>query len=202
MNHIKRLWGHYVALTILIIILAFPIYWIYYFAYKSFGEEIALLALTLTIIAVVFFGVRGAVHTHRLIRDLRQDVKDCKNPPTSPTVRIPLIFKILKIEHYHSRIPLAKNKVDAGKAEVEPFPFPFTSHPRRGKQPRFPEDQIRKAVLKWENRDPSFASRTLEEFLAQEFGNGADGILLVAPSTFYDWRRRIFKELEVHEDKS
>lgn len=202
MNHIKRLWGHYVALTILIIILAFPIYWIYYFAQKSFGEEIALLALTLTIIAVVFFGVRGAVRTHRLIRDLRQDIKDCKNPPTSPTAKIPLIFKILKIEHYHSRIHLAKNEVDAGKAEAATFHYPFTPHPRRGKQPRFPEDQIRKAVLKWENRDPSFASRTLEEFLAQEFGNGADGILLVAPSTFYDWRRRIFKELEVHEDKS
>jgi hypothetical protein len=202
MNHIKRLWEYYVALTILIIILAFPIYWIYYFAQKSFGKEIALLTLTITIIAVVIFGVRGAVHTHRLIRDLRQDVKDRKHPMTAPNAKIPLIFKILKIEHYHSQAPLTENEIDAGKSEVAPFHFSFTPHPRRGKQSRFPEDKIRKAVLKWESRDPSFVSRTLEEFLAQEFGSGADGILLMAPTTFYDWRRRILKEMEVHEDKS
>ena len=70
---------------------------------------------------------------------------------------------------------------------------------RRGKQPRFPEEKIRKAVLKWERRDPSFSTRTLEEFLEQEFGSGPDGILLMAPSTFYDWRRHVLKEIEAQQ---
>jgi hypothetical protein len=45
----------------------------------------------------------------------------------------------------------------------------------RGKQPRFPKDKIRKAVLKWERRDGSFSAMTLDEFLDQEFGAGSDG---------------------------
>ena len=72
------------------------------------------------------------------------------------------------------------------------------SKKRRGKQPRFPEEKIRKAVIKWESRDPTFSVATLEEFLAQEFGSGPDGILLMSPSTFYDWRRRILKEIDSH----
>jgi hypothetical protein len=84
-----------------------------------------------------------------------------------------------------------------------PTSYPLLSFPkkRRGKQPRFSEEKISKAVLRWENRDPYFSVRTLEEFLAQEFGSSPDGILLMATTTFYDWRRRILKELESHEDK-
>ena len=69
---------------------------------------------------------------------------------------------------------------------------------RRGKQRRFPEDKIHKAVLRWESRDPTFSVATLEEFLAQEFGNGPDGILLMPTSTFYDHRRRILEEIKPH----
>ena len=40
MNHIKFLWGHYLALMTLIIILAVPIYLIYRFFMNSFGNEV------------------------------------------------------------------------------------------------------------------------------------------------------------------
>jgi hypothetical protein len=87
--------------------------------------------------------------------------------------------------------------------EADSFHQQFTifSGKRRGKQPRFPEEKIRKAVLKWKSRNPTFSVATLKEFLAQEFGCSPDGILLMAPSTFYDWRRRILEETKslVHE---
>ncbi|MEK6752731.1 MAG: hypothetical protein AABZ00_10740 [Chloroflexota bacterium] len=201
MNHIKRLWGHYLALMILITILAFPIYLIYRFFLNSFGNEAGLFSLTITVMVVAVFGVRGAVHTHMIIRNLRRGINDSNGsiPPAKTTS--PLVLKIFKIEQRHSQSLLS----EASKSSEQncPAPHPFLSFPkkRRGKQPRFPEEKIRKAVLRWESRDPSFSVRTLEEFLAQEFGSSPDGILLMATTTFYDWRRRILKELEAHEKK-
>jgi len=201
MNHIKNLWGHYLALMFLLIVLAFPIYLIYRFFLNSFGNEAGLFSLTITVMVVVAFGVRGAVHTHMIIRNLRRGINDSNglNPPAKTT--FPLVLRIFKIEQLHSQSLLSEASISP--EQNCPTPHPFLSFPkkRRGKQPRFPEEKIRKAVLRWESRDPSFSVRTLEEFLAQEFGSSPDGILLMATTTFYDWRRRILKELEAHEKK-
>ena len=199
MNHIKRLWGHYLALMILITILAFPIYLIYRFFLNSFGNEAGLFSLTITVVVIVIFGVRGAVHTHTIIRNLRKEINDSNNVIPQSKTDIPLVLKIFRIEQCRSQRPLSEENQSSEKNH--PVPHPFLSFPkkRRGKQPRFPEEKIRKAVLRWESRDPSFSVMTLEEFLAQEFGSSPDGILLMATTTFYDWRRRILRELEAHE---
>ena len=199
MNHIKRLWGHYLALMILITILAFPIYLIYRFFLNSFGNEAGLFSLTITVVVVVIFGVRGAVHTHTIIRNLRKEINDSNDVILPAKTALPLVLKIFRIEQRYSQRPLSEANQSSEKNC--PAPYPFLSFPKkhRGKQPRFPEEKIRKAVLRWESRDPSFSVRTLEEFLAQEFGSSPDGILLMATTTFYDWRRRILKELEGHE---
>jgi len=200
MKHIKRLQGHLVALLILKIILAFPVYWIYRFFLNSFGKDAATFSLIITVMVVVILEGRGAIHAHRINSILRKEISDANHPISPTRTKTPLVFKFFRIERIHSQSPLSENK--NGSEDAEPAPHYFLSFPRkrRGKQPRFPEEKIRKAVLKWENRDPSFSSRTLEEFLAQEFGSGPDGILLMATTTFYDWRRRILKELEAHED--
>jgi hypothetical protein len=77
--------------------------------------------------------------------------------------------------------------------------FPVNKH--RGKHSRFPISKIKKAVLTWEQRDPQFSCLTLTEFLGQEFGSGPDGVLLMAPATFYDWRRRILRDLEFQKKR-
>lgn len=56
-------------------------------------------------------------------------------------------------------------------------------------------------MLTWEQRDPQFSCLTLTEFLGQEFGSGPDGVLLMAPATFYDWRRRILRDLELQKKR-
>jgi len=196
MNHIKRLWGHYLALMILIAALAYPIYRVYRFFQTRYGQEAALIALTLTVMVVMILVVRGAVHTHRLIRDLKRDLANDDGLPADRS--IPLVFKLFKI---NPSIP-KKEKTEQGDLEgAIKFPPLFNLSPNRhrGKPPRFPKEKIRKAVLKWESRDPSITALTLEQFLAQEFGSGPDGILLMATTTFYDWRRRILKEMESGE---
>ena len=89
MNHIKRLWGHYLALMILIATLAYPIYRVYQFFQTRYGQEAALIALTLTVMVVMILVVRGAVHTHRLIRDLKRDLanEDGQELPGDRSVR-------------------------------------------------------------------------------------------------------------------
>lgn len=198
MNHIKRLWGHYLAAFILIAALAYPIYRVYKFFQTRYGQEAALIALTLTVMIVIYLVVRGAVHTHRLIRDLKRDLANDDGQELPTDRPIPLIFKLFKINPSFQK----KEKPEKGDTEgTIKFPPLFNLSPNRhrGKPPRFPREKIRKAVVKWESRDPSITALTLEQFLAQEFGSGPDGILLMATTTFYDWRRRILKEIESGE---
>lgn len=198
MNHIKRLWGHYLALMILIVTLAYPIYRVYQFFQTRYGQEAALIALTLTVMVVMILVVRGAVHTHRLIRDLKRDLANDDGQELPADRSIPLIFKLFKINPSF-RKKEKPEQADAGGTIKFPPLFNLSPNRHRGKPPRFPKEQIRKAVIKWESRDPSITALTLEQFLAQEFGSGPDGILLMATTTFYDWRRRILKEMESGE---
>ncbi len=64
MNHIKRLWGHYIALLLLIAALSYPIYRIYKFFQIQFGQKVALIALSLTVI-IDPKPFLGKFHKHR-----------------------------------------------------------------------------------------------------------------------------------------
>lgn len=198
MNYIKRLWGHYLALLTLIAALTYPIYRVYQFFQTKFGQEAALIALTLTVMVIMIFVVRGAVHTHRLIRDIKRNLATQDDSGLQADRPTPLIFKLFKIVPTIRKKEKTENGEPEGKIE-SPSLFNFSPNRHRGKPPRFPKEKIRKAVMKWESRDPSITALTLEQFLAQEFGSGPDGILLMATTTFYDWRRRILKEIESGE---
>ncbi len=193
MHQLKRMWGHYLALIIILMILAFPLYWIYQIVQHHMGTEAALLALTITVVVMLIFGVRGGVHAHRIHRVLREEAASKLQADDNSKPVVLQVFGMEVLQFEHSTL-----EAEPGIESPEPETEELLSFPRkrRGKQPRFPQERIRKAVLKWERRDPSFSARTLEEFLEQEFGCGPDGILLIAPSTFYDWRRHVLKEIE------
>lgn len=198
MHHIKRLWGHYLSLLILIVALTFPINWVYKFFQSKFGQEAALIALTLTIMIALIFVVRGAVHTHRLVRELKRDIERQNGTDQTADLPTPLLCKLFKIDPTIRKHTKPAEETLQGAIEF-PKLFNLIPNRHRGKPPRFPKEQIRKAVLKWERRDPSITALTLEQFLAQEFGSSPDGVLLMAVTTFYDWRRRILKEIEESE---
>jgi hypothetical protein len=200
MNHIKRLWGHYLALLILIAVLAYPIHRVYKFFQTKFGQEAALIALTLTIMIILILVVRGAVHTHRLVRELKRNMEKQNRTDQIPDRPTPLLFKLFRLDP-STRKPAKPVEENLQGAIEFPKLFDLSPNRHRGKPPRFPKEQIRKAVIKWESRDPSFTALTLEQFLAQEFGSSPDGVLLMATTTFYDWRRRILKEIKTDEHK-
>jgi hypothetical protein len=109
---------------------------------------------------------------------------------------ISILLRVFKIKCVPPEVTIQETDKEPDDVDASPPDFALFNKRRRGKQPRFPEEKIRRAVLRWENRDPFFSVATLEEFLAQEFGSGPDGILLMAPTTFYDWRRRILEEIK------
>jgi hypothetical protein len=198
MNHFKRMWGHYLALVIVLTVLIFPISWIYKLIYQDYGPDNALVSLLAISVAIIIFGIRGGNYAYKLhcfVRDesARRTQRDGKQ----------VIFELFGIKFYQSQPPRsdvmpASNEQHTLADDLEDLQDLITSGPRkrRGKQPRYPEDRIRRVVLRWERRDPSFSARTLEEFLEEEFGCGPDGVLLVPSSTFYDWRRNVLKEIE------
>lgn len=166
-------------------------------------NESALVSLVVISIGIIILGIRGgnyAYTLHRFVRDEseRRTQGDGKQ----------VVFEMFGIEFYQSEPPQS-NPVAAPNETIQQDTqddlqdlISSGTRKRRGKQTRYPEDRIRRVVLRWERRDPSFSARTLEEFLEEEFGCGPDGVLLVPTSTFYDWRRNVLKEIEEKQRQS
>lgn len=194
------MWKYYLTLILIIAVLFFPIAWIYKLVDSYLGRGVALLALTITVMSVLMIAIGGAMHTHRICCELRKRVAT-QNIPTAPGARQkPVVLRVLNMDLPPPPAPCTAPVVLEMKEEIRYEELLSIPRKRRGKQSRFSEEQIWKAVLKWEKRDPFFEARTLEEFLEDEFGSSHDGILQVAPSTFYDWRRHVLKEIQERQN--
>ncbi len=197
-DHLKCMWRYYLALILIVALLCLPINWIYKTADAHLGKGIALITLTISVMSTLLTAVGGAMYTHRIYCDLRKRVKTLEFPVENGRVQTPVVLRVLKMD-IPPPAPLSPNPVAIKVIDDELYPELLSlPRKRRGKQSRFPEDKIWKAVLKWERRDTFFEHRNLEDFLEDEFGIGGDGILLMAPSTFYDWRRYVLQEIQDH----
>jgi hypothetical protein len=196
LDHLKKMWKHYLVLIFIVAILFFPIAWIYKLVNSYFGRGAAHLALTIIVMSVLIIAIGGATQTHNICREIRKQVANQKIPANQGERQKPVVLRILDMDLPPPQATCAAPVVVETKEEVRYEELLSIPKKRRGKQSRFSEDQIWKAVLKWEKRDPFFEARTLEEFLEDEFGCSGDGILQVAPSTFYDWRRNVLREIQ------
>lgn len=196
MKHLKRMGGHYLALILLVALLILALTWFYLFFQVHFGSVIALVALALLLTGEIVLMIRGAVYTSRIHRMLREQADKAAHAELFEQDRKLLLFQIFDME---PQPPSAVGgTTERHKFHQEIQKLLDTPKKHKGKQPRFPLADIHAAVLEWEQRDPSFCVETLEEFLRRKFGYGSDGILLMSPSTFYDWRRRTLQELAPH----
>ncbi|MBI5295578.1 MAG: hypothetical protein HY869_08890 [Chloroflexi bacterium] len=194
MSQIKRMWAHYLALAIVIVILILPIFRIYTGIKFRFGIETANLSLTGLVMLVLVLAVRGAVHTYYIHRVVREQV----DASQKKHVHKPLLLKILDMDLCCPMERVPDPEPAGGAADPDEISVPL-NHPhgrRRRKRSRFPYEKIQKAVLTWEKRDIFFPANTLEEFLEEEFGCGPDGVSLMPTSSFYDYRRQVLEERE------
>lgn len=199
MSHIQQMRAHYLALASVIIILIFPISWIYTRIKFYFGIEAAHLSLTGLVVVVLILAVRGAVHTYRI----HQAVQEKVDASGIQHEHSPFVFQVLGVEPCCSNdqpVAVVENATELDLNEITAIPDGI-SQKRRRKRSRFSYEKIQRAVLAWEKRDLFFSANTLEEFLEQEFGYGPDGISLMPVSTFYDYRRQVLEEIEEHKKK-
>ena len=190
----KRMWGHYVALLIIVTVLSYPITWVYQVVLHRFGPDIANLALTFNIVAVVIFAIRGAVYASKLDGVLRGQVMALKNPPTPGATVQPFEFKLLGILLFRYPDASFEFQVDADTDIQEDYQLDTNLSMEGQKLTKVPENKFCAAVDKWDRRDKNFSNRNLESFLLQEFGTGPTGFPLMSRSTFYENRARIHKE--------
>ena len=200
LDHLREMWKHYLLLILIVAVLFFPITWIYKLVDSYLGRGAALLTLTVTVMSILMIAIGGAKYTHSICCELRGQVPTREIPAVREEMRKSVVLQFLNID-----LPVSQAAGNASvameiKEEVRYEELLSIPRKRRGKQSRFSEDQIWKAVLKWEKRDSFFDARTLEEFLEAEFGSSQDGILQVAPSTFYDWRRHVIKEIRERQN--
>lgn len=189
------------ALLPSMLLLSLAIAWLYFTVQSGYGTSAAVLTLTVVTIIILALISKGIQYAIAIEKAVQRDNTIQIHPSETRNVIEPFASEI-------SGQMLSQHPQDGFKAEIlagemsdknqsRIYTPDSQSYKRRGKQARFPISKITQAVLKWERRDPQFTSMNLTEFLKQEFGCGPDGILLMAPTTFYDWRRRILSESEV-----
>lgn len=202
-THFKKVWGLYIALLVVTSVITVPTTWIYQVVLRRSGQDIAATTLALLVAFIVISAMHGIMYAARIESLLRGQVMALMNPPKSGTIIRPFVFKVLGLVLFRYPEAAFKFKVNVGEANDEVYQLRTDASPcYRGKQPRFSDEKIRKAVMKWVNRDKTFTTMTLPDFLEQQFGTGPEGVLMVAPSTFYGWRARILDEIEAGQKKT
>lgn len=188
------------ALLPITILLSIAIGWLYLTVQSGYGTSAAFLALTAVTIIIMVLICTGIQYAAAIEKAMQSQIMTLINPSQTRGTVKPFtveIFGQVLYQHPESEFNVEMPAIEINDQDpVEIYEFDSQPHKRRGKQSRFPISKITKAVLKWEQRDPQFTSINLTEFLEQEFGSGPDGILLMAPTTFYDWRRRVLSDLK------
>ncbi len=91
------MWGHYLALLIVITILIFPISWIYRLIHRYYGPEDALVSLVVISIGIIILGIRGGKYAYTLHRFVR-DESERRTQGDGKQV----VFEMFGIEFYQS----------------------------------------------------------------------------------------------------
>ena len=85
--------------------------------------------------------------------------------------------------------------------DVPEIPVLLERPQKRGRIPTHSMDRWIEVVAAWENRDTWRNPITLQEFLSQEFGTCADGSPQMSKKSFYDWQKKVHKEMRERETK-
>jgi hypothetical protein len=177
---------------------------LYLIVQSGYGTTAAFLALTVATVIILGLICKGIQYAAAIEKTIQSQLATT-NPPSETKAAIgPFEVETWShVIHAQRQDEFSFDRPDIEIKDTNPSETCASNSlrsKRRGKQSRFPLNKIKQAVLKWEQRDPQFTSINLTEFLEQEFGCGPDGILLMAPTTFYDWRRRILNDLSAKSE--
>jgi hypothetical protein len=199
-NVIKRSNIHPIVRAILVSILILcggslvvSIYWIFQKINHSAGVELAEVAvafLSIFVLALILVGMRAGLGLDRWIRYRR--FEECRLFHSSKHTHRALSW--LGYGHLVLEGKSASEELDGWN--VEELLALFEKPKRGGRRPTHPPERWIRVVLAWENRDLVRNTQTLAEFLSQEFGTNADGTPRESESNFYDYRKKLLKQIE------
>jgi hypothetical protein len=171
--------------------------WIYYHVQNSLGLEIAdvfVALLVILILGLIIVGFAVGFGAKRVLRQRKvqahkiyQSLKWCK------------IFQVLW--GYIGPPVEIEKKVFPEKQAIPEITLLLDRPPKRGRIPTYSMDRWIEVVAAWENRDTWRNPITLEEFLSQQFGTCADGSPQMSKKSFYDWKKKVHKEICEREAK-
>jgi hypothetical protein len=195
----NRILPIYLKLGLLLVLLIsgmdifYSVNWIYHRIHDRFGPEIAEVVvafLTVLIVLLILFGFGVGFGTDRILR--RQKIQAL------------WIYRSLKrsmvIRSLWGYIVPNRQMENPGLPAVETISLPQRA-PRRGRRPTYSLDRWMRVVQAWENRNTDYNTMTLSEFLAEEFGIYADGSPRMSENSYYDWRKKVFRELRKQESR-
>jgi hypothetical protein len=173
--------------------LAVSIYWIFKKINHSAGVELAEVAvafLSVFVLALILMGMRAGLGLDRWIRNRR--FEECRLFHSS---KHPLrALSWLGYGHLVLEGKATSEELDGWN--VEELLALFEKPKRGGRRPTHSPELWIRVVLAWENRDLLRDTLTLAEFLSQEFGTNADGTPRESESNFYDYRKKILKQIK------
>ena len=165
--------------------------WIYHEVHQSLSLNIANVVtafLVMLILRLIIVGFKAGMRAKRELRQRRL-----------LAVRIYRLLKWSRIfcTFWEYIGPQATTETNSSRSEqVEPEITVISDRPtKRGRPPTYSIDRWTKVVSAWENRDPWHNPITLDEFLSQEFGTCADGSPRISKKTYYDWQKKVHKEV-------
>lgn len=171
--------------------------WIYHRVHRSLGLEIAdvvVALLVILILGLIIVGFGAAFGAKRVLRQRKVQA-----------MRIYRLFKRSKtFQAFWGYIgpPIeTETKIAPCPQDVPEITLLPNRPPKRGRTPTHSIDRWIEVVAAWENRDTWRNPITLNEFLSQEFGTCADGSPQMSKKSFYDWKKRVHKEIREREAK-
>ena len=193
-NHIHPItmrMGLFVVLLISGTALIYSVNWIYYRIQSRLGLEIAEVVvafLMVLIVILILFGFWAGFRADRVLHRRK--------------IQALWIYRSLA----HSRVmrSLWQYVEPNGQAESKNQPVDKTisipEHaPRRGRRPTHSLDRWIQVVQVWENRNLQLNTMTLSEYLIEQFGMYADGSPMMSENSYYEWRKKVLKELRKRE---
>lgn len=169
------------------------VHWIFQKINHSVGLELAEVAvafLSILIMGLILVGMRAGLGLDRWIRYRR--FEECRLFQSSIHTHRALSW--LGYEHLVGMEEPPSEELNGWN--VEELLALFDKPKRGGRRPTHPPERWIRVILAWENRENMRPTRTLSEFLCEEFGTNADGTPRESESNFYTYRTKLIKQIE------
>jgi len=183
--------GLFVVLLISGVIILSSVNWIYHRIQSRLGMDIAEVVvafLMVLIVILILFGFWAGFRADRILR-LRK-------------IQALWIYRTLKrsrvMRSLWRYVEPNQPREDTKPPVLEPITIPEQG-PRRGRRPTYSLERWIKVVLAWENRNIQQNTMTLSDYLAEQFGIHADGSPKMSENSYYEWKKKVLKELKERE---